>query len=365
MCFIIGNLIVQIAELPIKARNLQRNRLNDMLRLMVLFLCLQGFYSCTGISQHASDEELSVPIFVYHRFGDNRYPSTNVDLVVFEQQMRYLSEHGYQVFTFGDAVQKIEEGFIPEKSVVITIDDGYESFYDNAFPILRKYGFSATLFVNTAYVGYKDYMRWEQLKELQNSGIEIGNHSHRHPYFLNMENVREGFVADVSMAQRLFEAHLDEKPTVLSYPYGESNSEMHHEALKMGFYAAAVQCSGVYDAYRNRFAIPRFPMGGAFATLSGFISKLEMLPLRVSEASFVEDVISRYKFRVATKIIDYSIQCFIDGKPVEVMKSGEGFYVEIPDKSHRRTLVTITAKGELSNKYHWYSFSKVNTALSE
>ena len=136
----------------------------------------------------------SVPVFVYHRFGDDRYPATNISLDVFEAHLAYLAENDFSALTLSDALSKMDAGNLPEKPVVLTVDDGYLTFYENAMPLLKKYDMPATLFVNTAYVGGGDFMNWKQLEEARKAGVEIGNHSHNHPHFLNEEEIGRAHV---------------------------------------------------------------------------------------------------------------------------------------------------------------------------
>ena len=123
--------------------------------------------------------------FVYHRFGDHRYQSTNTTLVDFEAHLKYLKDYNFSVKTLSKAMENLESGF--SRTVVITIDDGFKSFYQYGYPLLKKYGFTATLFINTESIGKQDYMSWDQIKEVRKYGIEIGNHSEGHEHFLDFK----------------------------------------------------------------------------------------------------------------------------------------------------------------------------------
>jgi peptidoglycan/xylan/chitin deacetylase (PgdA/CDA1 family) len=93
-----------------------------------------------------------------------------------------------------------------KKFVILTIDDAFRSFYSMVFPLLKKYGFKATLFVNTATIGSNDYSGWDELREMLEYGIELGNHTHSHAYFLNdpAETRQETFSNEVNLAQQIF-----------------------------------------------------------------------------------------------------------------------------------------------------------------
>ena len=92
-----------------------------------------------------------VVIFAYHRFGNSKYPSINISLKNFEEHLSYLKKNNFNVLTFGKAVDYINNTEIKysEKVACITVDDGYKTFKTNAMPLLKKYGFKATLFINS------------------------------------------------------------------------------------------------------------------------------------------------------------------------------------------------------------------------
>jgi len=119
-----------------------------------------------------------VPILRYHRFGKNCNSLLCISPRCFELQMRYLKDHAYRVITLHEM-----KGFltyrrrIPERSVVITIDDADKSFYEIALPVLNKYGFKAALFIYTDFIGGSvNALTWDQLREIKALGFEIGSH---------------------------------------------------------------------------------------------------------------------------------------------------------------------------------------------
>ena len=109
-----------------------------------------------------------VVIFAYHRFGNSKYPSTNISLENFDKHLSHLKKSNFKILTFGEAVDYINnaETDYSEKVACITIDDGYSTFRSNAMPILKKFGFKATLFINSESVGGGSYMDWRELKEV-------------------------------------------------------------------------------------------------------------------------------------------------------------------------------------------------------
>src|SRR5690606_10790893 len=118
--------------------------------------------SCSGKEKpeatRSMDPNKEVVCFVYHRFGDDRFPSTNISLQDFEAHLAYLKENEYQVLSFSDAIAYLHSDAPVKKTAVITIDDGYKSFYNHALPLLTRFNIPATLFINTETVGGNDYM---------------------------------------------------------------------------------------------------------------------------------------------------------------------------------------------------------------
>ena len=127
------------------------------------------------------------------------------------------------MLTLSDALSYLKNDSIVRNTAVLTVDDGYKSFYSNGFPLLKKYKIPATLFINTETVGGGDYMDWKQLEQVTKHGIEIGNHTHSHAYFLNQkQNERyTAFLDEIELSQKLIEENLQLKPKVFAYPYGE------------------------------------------------------------------------------------------------------------------------------------------------
>ncbi|PLY12648.1 MAG: chitin deacetylase, partial [Desulfuromonas sp.] len=137
-----------------------------MLRYLFLLLL---FCLLSVVSASASQGS----IFVYHRFGDARYPSTNIELKVFAAQLDYLIEQRIPVLPLSQVVTRLRRGAeLPERYVVLTVDDGYASFLSGAMPLLRQRQLPVTLFVSSRSVGARGYLDWEQLRILQREGVE-------------------------------------------------------------------------------------------------------------------------------------------------------------------------------------------------
>ena len=357
-----------------------RGRHNPCYVIAAYVLAMLLLLSATPFPLEAANQKSQIVCFVYHRFGDERYPSTNIRTEVFREQLAYLKQNNFIVWTMGMAVNAIRNGdVVPPRTVVLTIDDGYRSFYENGMPLLEEFGYPATLYITTANVGNPDFLNWQQILESQQRGIEIGNHSHSHGHFLDADSDEERkslFISDLVTAQTLFNEHLDYTPVLYSYPYGEYDDVLEAVLEEAAYISAAAQYSGVLFKESNLFEIPRFPMGGPFATLKGFIQKSQMNPMQVinkePEGVVMQQNPPMMVITLNSNCIDAeNLQCFVDGNRNCIMELQEGpDFVRLKVISRdmldgRRSLYTITAPSKDGKGWCWYSHVWVNTEVSE
>ena len=317
--------------------------------------------------------------FVYHRFGDDRYPSTNIALDVFAAQLSFFRDQGFKVLTLGEALEQLDsDGGLSERTVVLTVDDGYRSFLTGALPLLRRFGFAATLFINTDSVGRPGYMTWDDLVGLAAEGIEIGNHSASHAYFLNLPASEQlsAFKKDIERAQVLFQTHLGWRPKLFAYPFGEYLPAWGGALRELGFKAAAAQNSGVVYRGSPRYALPRYPMGGPYATLEGLRQKSRMRALRLADHRLRSPLLAGDNPPVLEVEVDpsglnaASLQFFVQGQPQSLQRpdpADPGRLLLRADKSltGRRTLYTLTAPSADGRVWHWFSHVWVRPEVEE
>ena len=160
---------------------------------------------------------------MYHRFDENKYPSTNIQLDVFKEQLKIIENQGMRFIhpkNFKEELSKNKK----ERKVLLTIDDGLLSFYENAWPILREKKIPFILFVNTREVGSFNYMNWDQILEIQKTDqAEIGNHSHSHEYLV--DESAEIIKDDILKSIEIFKKKLGKNSDFFSYPFGEYSEE--------------------------------------------------------------------------------------------------------------------------------------------
>ena len=265
-------------------------------------------------------------------------------------------------------------GGAPPGCVALTVDDAFRSFLEGGMPLLRRYGFPVTLFVNSNAVGAPGYLGWDELRALAAEGVEIGNHSATHDYLLErrkgegeaawLERVRK----DIARAQKALTEHLGKAPRLFAYPFGEYSPELEQLVRQMGFAGAVAQQSGVVWDGSDRFALPRFPMGGPYATLAGFEEKARMRALPVRILAPTSPVLGpaptaapSLRVMIAGSGIDLrQLRCFVQGDNdcrVEAVagKPGEFLVTAVAPLSGRRNKYTLTAPGKRGG---WYWFSQ-------
>ena len=164
-----------------------------------------------------------------------------------------------------------------QKKILLTVDDGFQSFYEEAWPYLKKNKIPFILFVSTEPVGNKGYMSWSQIKEIENEDfVIIGHHSHSHEYLINKSN--EDFIKDMETANRIFIENLGYIPNLFSYPFGEYSEYMRKYVSKKFNYAFG-QHSGVIDINKEKFQLPRFPINENYGEIKRFTSIIKTYPL--------------------------------------------------------------------------------------
>ena len=156
---------------------------------------------------------------MYHRFNENEYPSTNIRMNMFREQMSIIKDLNYNFYSPEIFVKEFNKPKT-EKKILITIDDGFKSFYNEAWPYLKENKIPFILFVSTEPVGKKGYMTWDEIKEVEESEFGfIGHHSHTHEYLIDMDNQK--FIKDIETASMIFKKELGYVPEIFSYPFGE------------------------------------------------------------------------------------------------------------------------------------------------
>ena len=164
---------------------------------------------------------------MYHKFGVSKYPSTSVTLDQFDTHLKEFSKSKYSVEPVEFIIDTIiNDGDLPNNTIGISIDDADKSFYEVGWPKFKEMGFPVTLFVNTSTIheNNKNYLNWDQIRELVNEGVSIGAHSHSHYHMadLSIDEVKD----EIEISNNIFLKELGSIPPLFAFPYGESNEEI-------------------------------------------------------------------------------------------------------------------------------------------
>jgi peptidoglycan/xylan/chitin deacetylase (PgdA/CDA1 family) len=239
---------------------------------------LVTLYLASPVLRLLGNGQSSIPILMYHSIGDedesraHAYYRTATSPKIFSAQMQYLYERGFRTRSLTEAVRQLQqETLAAEKTVVITFDDGYRNFYRHAFPVLNRYGFSATVFLPTAYIGEspvtfkgKECLTWNEVRELNRHGIAFGSHTVTHPQLhdLTPANIRQ----EIADSKQVIEDKLGEGVDSFAYPYAfpqidtEFKKMLREELCAAGYRTGVCTTVGRADCRSEPLFMERLPV---------------------------------------------------------------------------------------------------------
>lgn len=201
-----------------------------------------------------------VPVLNYHRIDDAAYNALALSSAEFDKQMAYLHQEGYTAITPDQLIDYLEHRKpLPPNPILITFDDGYEDNYQIAYPILRKYHFTATIFLITDFVGNNGrYLNWKQVEEMRKNGFYFESHSLNH--ILLTEASDENVRSQLAKSKEAIEWRLGQKVDYLAYPKGEYNQRIIALARQAGYRAAFTVNFGRDAEHCELFTLNRIPV---------------------------------------------------------------------------------------------------------
>lgn len=208
-----------------------------------------------------------MPALMYHHIqGLNEAKEKNQTALTvtpefFRNQMQYLKDKGYVIVSLENLIAFFDSGItLSAKPVLITFDDAYEDFYRNAYPILREFGYKAIVFVPTGLVNNPGYLSWDQINEMDSSGIFFANHTWSHK---NVAVSQEVLEREISTADfQLFERGLNSSK-VFAYPYGLDNQRAISLLEKLNYKLAFTTRYGSVQCTKQRLDLPRIRIGNS------------------------------------------------------------------------------------------------------
>jgi peptidoglycan/xylan/chitin deacetylase (PgdA/CDA1 family) len=193
----------------------------------IITLTLGRYFQRTG----GGGWKFRLPILMYHHVGEDPEPGvsayhrTNTTAAMFRRQIGILAEEGYRTMDLSEAAELLgQQRPLAEKSVVITFDDGFRSFYTQAFPVLDDYGFTATMFLPTAFIGtarlsFKntECLTWDEVRDLKRSGVSFGSHTVNHPKLVDLS--LEEIDRELRASKNELEQRLGGRVATFAYPF--------------------------------------------------------------------------------------------------------------------------------------------------
>lgn len=318
---------------------------------------------------HAAE---SAVILLYHHVSDSTPAITSVSPAQFAEHLDYLADNGFSVLPLAEILGPVaEKQPLPERAVAISFDDAYESVYQTAYPLLKERSWPFSVFVASEAIdqGYGGFMSWDQLKEIQQYGAEIGGHSVSHAHLVRR---RQGetetqwlmrIAEEIDQGNRRIEEELHEPVQFFAYPYGESNSEIRQLLEERNIYGLAQQ-SGAVGYLTDLYQVPRYPLAQGFSGIERFalVARSKALPVLEVQAGPLVRTVGEGSgdMLLVLEQGDYQLNNFAcyssRGGPLEIEREGLHVRVRLPDFVAGRNKINCTAPSSSeSGVYYWYS----------
>jgi len=313
-------------------------------------------------------------ILQYHHVSDNTPASTSISPTQFQVHMQYLEDNGFNVVPLSTIVNSMKgNSALPDKTVAITFDDAYIDILTNAKPILDRFGYSYTIFVNPGIIEAKqtNYLNWQQLKTMADNGAIIANHGYQHDSLtrpknnLSLDKWLAEYEYDLNRAESLIKENIGHSYRYFAYPYGEYTPVI-QQWLKQNNFIGFSQQSGAVGSFTDMSAIPRYPASKPYDSIAGLRDKLNSLAFNISlegqnaETIFVHKALKSATFNV--ELIDFNkrqLNCYVSGLGKQKVQWLNDYQFKIEfsgDLPIGRVRCNCTAPSiEKHGRYYWYS----------
>lgn len=293
------------------------SRLNFKIFLILHFIFIYFFTPKITFSEDKFIKKINhANILMYHRFGEDKYPTTNTTIEQFISHTNELIKDKYNVIRLDNVVKGIKgETDLKDRSVSITIDDAYLSVYTKAWPILKKLNLPFALFISTDVIdnNLSNYMSWSQIRELVDNGVLVGSQTKSHPHLHRLSSKQ--ILSEIEYSNKRFIKELGFKPKLFAYPYGEYDNKTIKIVQGSGFEAAFGQHSGVAHISSGIYELPRFAMNENYGDLKRLNLAINALPIIIKDISpennFLEKNPPDFGFTLSSEIKPMrAIRCF-------------------------------------------------------
>lgn len=319
-------------------------------------------------------------VFMYHRFGENKYPSTNIRIPQFIEQLDYLQREGFTFYPLSKIVEAFKDKkMLPDKVVALSVDDAYLSVYENAFPILKARKIPFTIFISTESVDkkHRNYMNWEQLREMQQHGMEVGNHSSHHAHLIRTnqttQNWKQSVLDDISHAQQRLRDELSVDTRLFAYPYGEFSEELADLISDLGMTGFGQQSGAIGPLSDSRY-YPRYPVSEHYADLAQLKDKaysraLPLTSIQPKDPIWHDPSPPQLHLQLDPAIPNANrLQCFASSiGAIETTTTNENeILIKSTKPFHtRRFRYNCTLPSSEDGRFYWYSHLWINPTYPE
>ncbi len=332
------------------------NKINQLSIFALFFIIISG-------SVQANNIKNSAVVFMYHKFGISKYPTTNITLDQFDKHLEEFSKPKYNVKSLDYILDTIiNDGDLPNNTIGISVDDADRSFLATAWPKFKEKGFPVTLFVTTSTIveNNKNYLNWDEIRQLKAEGVVIGAHSHTHKHLANytLEELR----IEIEKSNKVFLEEIGVIPNLYAYPYGEADEQIFDLLKKYKYKVAFGQHSGAINETSNLYYLPRFSLNERYGEINRvkFAANVKGLGIYdfVPTNPHINENPPYIGFSLLDQLIATNLECFIfdsDGQVEnEIFKFNERIEIRLLRKLNKgRSRLNCTARDK-KNNWRWF-----------
>ena len=337
--------------------------------IFLLFLKSISFIFLFISLSQASNVKNSATVFMYHKFGVSKYPSTSVTINQLEDHIKELTTNNYNIVSLDFIVDTIiNDGDLADNTIGISVDDADKSFFEVGWPLFKKNNIPVTLFVTTGTIANnnKSYLNWNQIRKLKEEGVTIGAHSHTHAHMpdISIEDVKK----EIELSNKIFLKELGEIPTLFAFPYGETNTDIINLIKEYKFKVAFGQHSGIINETSNMYYLPRFSLNEKYGEIERVKFAASAKGLGVYDFIPINPSISENPPYIGFSLLDEkltrSLNCFIfdmNGQVErEIYKFNERIEIRLSrELAKGRSRINCTAK-DSNGFWRWFGHQFYN-----
>jgi len=223
----------------------------------------ETFLAASFLASQIQDD-VRIPIVVYHSVrpyqrGESEYQDLyDITPELFEKQLSYLNKNGFTTISFSAVADYFDNSTpLPEKPIILSFDDSWGNQYEYAFPLLKEYKTTGTFFVFTNSLSRGKHLTWNEVREMQKAGMEIGSHTKTHPF---LDDIKDETLLrkEISGSKEILEESLGTPIRSFAYPFGEHESESLKEVENAGYKVARTLRKGTLQKESERYQMPAF-----------------------------------------------------------------------------------------------------------